>query len=175
MFNFIFRIIAHIFTLYNSCKDKDFIFAGSKKIASLPCDENSQKNKIDNAYENEAFKEKDFEVFINNKTCEFLLKNLGKIFSEDFKNVDKFQERVINNMSLMNSILTNCSNLAVFTKPIVNDIIFIAKEKFDLLRKNSALLLAKIAKASDEMEKFVRNLHGVEVIMNIAKFIKLDK
>jgi len=103
------------------------------------------------------------------------LKNLGKIFSEDFKNVDKFKERLINNMSLMNSILIYWSNLANFTKPIVKDIIYIAKEKFDLLRKNSALLLAKIAKASDEMEKFVRNLHGVDVIMNIAKFIKLDK
>jgi hypothetical protein len=78
-------------------------------------------------------------------------------------------------MSLINMILVNFANLAHLTKPIVKDIIYIAKEKYDLLRKNSALLLAKIAKSSDEMEQFVRNLHGIEVIMNIAKFIKLDK
>ncbi len=150
----------------------------NNKTLPLPLsisDGNDNNNKEKDNLILEEFKDKDFDIFINNKNCEFLLINLCKIFSEDFKNIDKFQERLINNMSLINMILVNFANLAHLTKPIVKDIIYIAKEKYDLLRKNSALLLAKIAKASEEMEQFVRNLHGIEVIMNIAKFIKLDK
>lgn len=59
-------------------------------------------------------------------------------------------------------------------KDIIPKIIEIAKEKLDLLRKNSAILLAKIVKSSSPMENFVRELHGMEVLMNVAKFIKLN-
>ena len=58
-------------------------------------------------------------------------------------------------------------------KEIVELIIVICKEKRDLLRKNAAILLARIAKSSNEMEDFVRSLHGMEVLVNISKFIDI--
>jgi hypothetical protein len=60
-------------------------------------------------------------------------------------------------------------------KIIVKNLIQIAKEKTDLLRKNSSILLAKIAKSSQEMENFVRDLHGMDVLLNVAKFININK
>ena len=119
--------------------------------------------------------EKNFDKILNEENCENLLKNLSLIFSEDYKFLDKESERVINTMSLMNSIITLCGKRCYVLKPIVFKVIDIAKDRLDLLRKNAAILLAKIAKSSEEMEKFVRDLHGIEVIMNVAKFIKIDK
>ena len=57
----------------------------------------------------------------------------------------------------------------------INLIISIAKDKVDLLRKNAAILLAKIAKSSEAMQSYVRELHGMDVLLNVAKFIKLEK
>ena len=117
--------------------------------------------------------EKNFDKILNEINCENILKNLCLIFTQDYKIIDKETERIINTMSLMNSIITFYPSKGNILTPIVESVINIAKDKLDLLRKNSTILLAKIAKSSDEMEKVVRGLHGIDVIMNVAKFIKI--
>jgi hypothetical protein len=107
-------------------------------------------------------------------TCE-LIQNLVKVFTRDYKNIEKEKERLVNNMSLMISILTIYPDLSDKSKGIVKFIIEIAKERTDLLRKNAAILLAKVAKSSDEMQNYVRELHGMDVLLNVAKFINIKK
>jgi len=119
--------------------------------------------------------DKNMNIILTEANCERLLKNLSAIFIEDYKIIDKETERIINIMSLINSIITFIPNKSCVVKPIIQKVINIAKDKLDLLRKNAAILLAKIAKSSEEMEKVVRELHGIDVIMNVAKFIKIDK
>lgn len=111
---------------------------------------------------------------VNETDSEKILIRLSQIFMSDYKIIDEVQERIINTLSLMNSVITLNPRKSSALKPIVKFIINIAKDKLDLLRKNATLLLAKIAKSSEEMEKFVRELHGIDVIMNVAKFIKLE-
>ena len=77
-------------------------------------------------------------------------------------------------MSLMISLVGRVPETAEKIRNIVKTLVSIAKDKTDLLRKNSAILLAKIAKASDRMQDFVRENHGMDVLLNIAKFIKID-
>ncbi len=93
----------------------------------------------------------------------------------DYQNVEKDKERIINTMSLLINITNVWPEFAVYTKEIISSIINIAKDKTDLLRKNAAILLAKIAKSSNEMESYVRELHGMDVLLNVAKFIQLNK
>ena len=82
-------------------------------------------------------------------------------------------QRVINMLSLLIAISGQYKEEAQNMKEIVELIIVICKEKRDLLRKNAAILLARIAKSSNEMEDFVRSLHGMEVLVNISKFIDI--
>ena len=82
-------------------------------------------------------------------------------------------QRVINMLSLLIAISGQYKEESQNMKEIVELIIVICKEKRDLLRKNAAILLARIAKSSNEMEDFVRSLHGMEVLVNISKFIDI--
>jgi len=125
--------------------------------------------------ENTDLIDKNLNTILSEANCEKILKSLCFIFIEDYKIIDKENERIINTMSLMNSIITLSPSNGFVLKPIIQTVINIAKDKLDLLRKNSAILLAKVAKSSEEMEKLVRELHGIDVIMNVAKFIKIDK
>ena len=108
---------------------------------------------------------------------ELLSENLREIFLLDYPSIDrdKEKERTINNMSLMISLVGNAPSLSEKFREIVKLLIEIAKEKMDLLRKNSAILLAKIAKSSKSMENCVRELHGMDVLMNVSKFIQINK
>ena len=54
----------------------------------------------------------------------------------------------------------------------IPDIIVICKEKTELLRKNAAVLLAKFARSSPENEQYVRDLHGMEVLLSVSGYIK---
>ena len=103
-----------------------------------------------------------------------LCENLKEIFLFDYLNIDREKERVINNMSVMISVLSINPEYSTIFKEIVKNLILIAKEKMDLLRKNSAILLAKIAKSSTSMENYVRELHGMDVLLNIAKFLQIN-
>jgi hypothetical protein len=104
-----------------------------------------------------------------------LVKRLVELFQHDYKMITMEKERIVNNMSLMISITTVYPEMSEGLRPIVKNIIDIAKEMTDVLRKNAAILLAKIAKSSDEMQNYVRELHGMDVLLNVAKFIKVNK
>lgn len=151
-----------MFTYQNSIKEK------IQKTFALPPQNINSEEKHD-------LTNKGLNMILTENNCIKLLNELKLIFLEDYKNIDKENERIINTMSLINAIITFMPTKSTFIKSIIQNVINIAKDKLDLLRKNAAILLAKIAKSSDEMEKFVRDLHGIEVIMNVAKFINIDK
>jgi hypothetical protein len=153
-----------LFTYVNNLREK----TKNNSISALPSANKINENNQDSI-------EKILDLILSETNCEKLVRNLSEIFSEDYKIIDKENERLINTMSLINSIITFAPNKSIVAKPIIQNVINIAKDKFDLLRKNAAILLAKIAKSSEEMEKVVRELHGIDVIMNVAKFIKIDK
>jgi tetratricopeptide (TPR) repeat protein len=101
--------------------------------------------------------------------------SLSEIFLNDFPNLEKDRERFINTMSLMISMIGWNPSVGEKIYNIVDKIIIIAKEKTDLYRKNAAILLARIAKSSQKMEDYVRELHGMDVLVNVAKFIDIKK
>ena len=49
----------------------------------------------------------------------------------------------------------------------------ICKEKTELLRKNAAILMARYAKAAPENEEFLRQLHGMEVLVSVSGHLKI--
>ena len=53
-------------------------------------------------------------------------------------------------------------------KEIIPSCITFLKERTDLLRTNSAKLLARFAKLDDNNLDFVRKLHGMEVLLSVA-------
>ena len=82
-------------------------------------------------------------------------------------------QRVVNMMSLHIAICGQFKEEANNMKEIVELMISICKEKTDLVRKNAAILLARIAKSSTEMEDYVRSLHGMDVLVNVSKFLNI--
>lgn len=103
----------------------------------------------------------------------FLVSNLNSTLLIDYKDFHTNKtERIVNNMSLGISICTICEDLCLEFKPIIPSLISIAKDKTDFLRKNAAILLAKLSRQGGLYE-YIKELHGIEVIMNIAKFLKL--
>jgi hypothetical protein len=103
-----------------------------------------------------------------------LVIRLTELFLHDYKSQAE-KERIVNNMSLLISILTIYPELVEGLRPIIKIIIDIAKESTDVLRKNAAILLAKIVKSSDTMQNYIRELHGMDILLNVAKFIKVNK
>ena len=108
---------------------------------------------------------------------EKLIKNCNEILIKDcginLKGINEQNyQRIVNILSLLIEIVGIYSEKAKECKNIVEYIINICKEKTDLLRKNAAILLARIAKSNKEMEEFVRNLHGMDVLMSISSFVK---
>lgn len=73
---------------------------------------------------------------------------------------------IIDNKELSNSNAFN------ETDEFLQLIIDICANGFGLLRKNSAILLAKMMKADDELNKKIRNKHGMEILMNVSSLIK---
>ena len=104
--------------------------------------------------------------------------NCNKILKDDCgthgENItQKNMQRVVNMMSLHISICGQFKEEANNMKEIVELILLICKEKTDLVRKNAAILLARIAKSSTEMEDYVRSLHGMDVLVNVSKFLNI--
>jgi hypothetical protein len=104
------------------------------------------------------------------KNCSEMLK---KDCGNDAKGVnDKNYQRVVNTLSLLIGIIGKYPDTAKEIKPFIPDIIVICKEKTELLRKNAAVLLAKFARSSPENEQYVRDLHGMEVLLSVSGYIK---
>jgi len=69
-----------------------------------------------------------------------------------------------------------CSSMVAFVdafperlkefQPIIKDLIFVMKEKTEVVRKNSAMLLARLAK-DEGNSKFMRANHGYDVLMSL--------
>ena len=99
--------------------------------------------------------------------------NLNTTFLNDYKNFNENKtERIVNNMSLGISICNSFEELCTEYKSVIPTLISIAKDKTDFLRKNAAILLARLARHTS-LYDYIKELHGIEVIMNIAKFLKL--
>jgi len=99
--------------------------------------------------------------------------NLNKTLLTDYKNFTLNKtERIVNNISLGISICNSFEDLCPEYKPIILTLISIAKDKTDSLRKNAAILLARLARHKS-LYDYIKDNHGIEVIMNIAKFLKM--
>ena len=104
------------------------------------------------------------------KNCSDMLK---KDCGNDAKGVnDKNYQRVVNTLSLLIGIIGKYPDNAKEIKSFIPEIITICKEKTELLRKNAAVLLAKFARSSPENEQYVRDLHGMEVLLSVSGYIK---
>ena len=106
-----------------------------------------------------------------------LIKNCSEMLRKDCGNEakgvnEKNYQRIVNNLSLLIGIIGKYPDNAKEIKNIIPDIIIICKEKTELLRKNAAVLLAKFARSSEENEQYVRDLHGMEVLLSVSGFIK---
>ena len=51
-------------------------------------------------------------------------------------------------------------------QPMILDLIMVVKEKTEIVRKNAAILLAKLAQ-NEENNKFIRANHGFDVLMSL--------
>jgi hypothetical protein len=51
-------------------------------------------------------------------------------------------------------------------KDFIIDLIYVIKEKTELVRKNAAILLAKIAN-DEELKNYIRANHGFDVLMSL--------
>ena len=51
-------------------------------------------------------------------------------------------------------------------KGFILDLIFVIKEKTDLIRKNAAILLAKLAN-DESLKDYIRANHGFDVLMSL--------
>ena len=104
------------------------------------------------------------------KNCSDMLK---KDCGNDAKGVnDKNYQRVVNTLSLLIGIIGKYPDNAKEIKSFIPEIITICKEKTELLRKNAAVLLAKFARSSPQNEQYVRDLHGMEVLLSVSGYIK---
>jgi len=97
---------------------------------------------------------------------------LAEIFKEDFKDIEKNKIRLTNNLSLTISVLNLEPKSGIKYMDVINQIINIASNQIDSLRKNAAIVLAKLAKCDDALYTKIKENHGIDVLMNIHKFIK---
>lgn len=59
-------------------------------------------------------------------------------------------------------------------KPMILDLIYVIKEKTDVIRQNAAILLAKLAQ-DDELNKYIRANHGFDVLMSLRDTFSAKK
>ena len=107
---------------------------------------------------------------LTQKGCNILLKEV----KNDLSGInDKNMERIVNTMSLIIAIMGIYKELSKEVKIVIPLAINICKEKTELLRKNAAILMARYAKAAPENEEFLRQLHGMEVLVSVSGHLKI--
>ena len=107
---------------------------------------------------------------LTQKGCNILLKEV----KNDLSGInDKNMERIVNTMSLLIAIMGKYKELSKEVKIVIPLAINICKEKTELLRKNAAILMARYAKAAPENEEFLRQLHGMEVLVSVSSHLKI--
>ena len=122
------------------------------------------KTEYEKINENERIKK------LAQKGCNILLKEV----KNDLSGInDKNMERIVNTMSLLIAIMGKYKELSKEVKIVIPLAINICKEKTELLRKNAAILMARYAKAAPENEEFLRQLHGMEVLVSVSGHLKI--
>ena len=107
---------------------------------------------------------------LTQKSCNILIKEV----KNDLSGInDKNYERIINTMSLIIAIMGIYKDLSKEVKVLIPLAINICKEKTELLRKNAAILMARYAKAAPESEEYLRQLHGMEVLVSVSGHLKI--
>ncbi len=76
-------------------------------------------------------------------------------------------ERFVNVCGALSAFLHHFPDWAEMLRETVPLLINVAKEKVDVLRKNAAILLAKLAK-NEKLLPYIRELHGIEVLMAVG-------
>ena len=76
-------------------------------------------------------------------------------------------ERFVNLCATLSAFVDHFPEWIEMLREVVPLLIEIAKEKVDILRKNAAILLAKLAK-NEKLQPYIRELHGIEVLMAIG-------
>ena len=118
----------------------------------------------------EKINENDRVKKLTKNSCNILMKDVGK----DLSNIsEKNTERIINNMSLLIAIIGKFKELSQDVKIVIPLAINICKEKTELLRKNAAILMARFAKAEPGNEDFLRELHGMDVLLSVSGHLKI--
>ena len=80
----------------------------------------------------------------------------------------------------MNSCASTVAFLTAFPErvqefePMIKDLIKIVKDKTEVVRKNAAILLAKMAN-DEEMNKKIRENHGFDVLMSLRDIFSSKK
>ena len=81
-------------------------------------------------------------------------------------------QRIINLMSLIIAIIGVYKDLSKEVKVITPLAINICKEKTELLRKNTAILMERYAKAISENEEYLRTFQGMIVLFRVSFHFK---
>lgn len=97
-------------------------------------------------------------------TFDNYVKEAQLMFKEGLKTEDWAQ--YTNACSSMIAFVDAFPERLIEFQPIIKELIFVAKEKTEAVRKNSAMLLAKLAK-DEENSKLMRANHGYDVLMSL--------
>jgi len=93
-----------------------------------------------------------------------LVKNLIIITKEDN------QERFVNATLLIGNLAEVYPECSSSFKECIPVFLNICKEKMGVIRKNAAICVAKLSKSPENIQ-VIRDLHGIEILSNISKFI----
>lgn len=123
-------------------------------------------------FKNEEFKQKNEEKpFI--PSFEPFQKEGTKIFFAERAKMDstsesdtKKHEVIINVVITLSAFVTAYPEQAINFQALVPDLVAIARDKLDVVRQNSAVLLAKLCKNEDNA-KVMRDNHGTEVLVSL--------
>jgi hypothetical protein len=78
--------------------------------------------------------------------------------------------RFCNTCCLLNEIVTICSHLLPTFKDLVPILVKVIGDTMGIIRKNAAISLAKLCNDPANLE-LARSLHGVELLVNLQKYI----
>jgi len=112
------------------------------------------------------------DTYFKNVSLVTLASQLSEIFREDYPQLNNNKVRVTNNLSLTISLINLEPKTGFKFADNIKSIINIVSNQIESLRKNAAIVLAKLAKVDTSIYNQIKENHGIDVLMNIHKFIK---
>lgn len=119
----------------------------------------------------------DFDGFFPNRIAELklsfeeeVLKNSSVILELAYKDLEAKAMTFINLTTVLSRIVLMNDKYLEYFYDNIPTLIHSCKENIGMIRKNSALLLARLSK-SEKNREFIRSLHGIEILQSIAKYI----